>query len=333
MKKLFLLYGNDASSIDCRIKEILEELSGSHGEVNLEQLKLEKKEDLELLFHRTINLQLFQKQIVLLINVDIKLRKAIDDCMDKVLSAINVSLSSSHIIIRIYIEKYDKTLKSQLSGSVLFRKLEQLAAIEEHKKTKFWEKGEMISKVMKLANKYNLDFQEDALDLFVEIYTNEFSDVYKDIHGELLKLQTYIAPQNSVTKQHVKDLYSSGYTMEDLYLTLIEGKKKIDFKLVLDLDKNLHALYLVSFLQNRFRQALQIKAHAHANINKYEISKLIGIHVYRIEKEISQLKNITLKSLKNKIKLISDVEYKMKSGLIGNKGLLDFFLPAVLVCK
>ena len=333
MNKLFFLYGNDLSSIHCRVDEILKSLFHSQEKINSEEVLFNKEEDIDLFFNKQSSLRLFNETNLLVINIGEKIRKDLDNYSDKLINVINAALKEKNIIIKLYAEKYNKIVKNQVVESRFFIKLKHKAIIEEHEKPKYWKKEEIRSRVVNFINKHNLDFHDDAVDLYVEIYTSEHSSVHNNLNGELLKMETYVAPGKKVNKHDIEALYSASYNLEDLYLILIGSKKQIDFRLLSELDKNIPPLYLISVLQTRLRLALQIKAYSESKLNKLEISKLTGLHVYRVEKEMSKLSNIRLADLKAKVSLLSDVEYKIKTGLLGSKNILDYLLPSVFIHK
>jgi hypothetical protein len=72
MNKLFLLYGNDQESINIRTGEILKETFGHAGQINAEEISLEKNKDVEQFLARTVNLNIFSQNTFLIIKIKFK---------------------------------------------------------------------------------------------------------------------------------------------------------------------------------------------------------------------------------------------------------------------
>lgn len=319
MQKIYLFYGDDLNSISNRIKDI-----AGNQDITLEKIELNKKEDLEKLFNTGSNLPLFLNMSLTQVYLNSKLLKIIEEDETNFISFIKNTSQYKTVIVVVYFEKFNKTVKDQIVESKFLKTLKKDLVLveEEHAKLKSWQREQIKAKVNHFAHKYNLKFEPRALELFLECLKDKLDNLEKEIQ----KLYTYILPNGIVSEQTIKDLYMSTSSLDDLYKLLISSKKLSVNKIIIQLDKLKSPLYLIAALQNKIRQALLIKAYLESNNNLYKISKLTGIHSYQLEKNIAQLKDVSSDHLMKTLSKLSNLEYKTKTGLVSDKNVLNLLV-------
>lgn len=208
----------------------------------------------------------------------------------------------------------------QFEQSFLFN-LEKDKPEEELPVYPYWQLNEIKNKVLTSAKKYNLKFEKDALDNFVGI----FKEKQHLIKKELEKLSTYLMPETLVSNEVINTLYSSSYNIDEIYSMILSGSFNTSAIDTL----NRSDLYILSALQNKLRRSYELKVYAESKMTKDQISKLTELHPYRVEKELQALKNVSLDFLKSAIHKLSEIEFKVKRGMINSANALEIFLVSL----
>ena len=315
MNKIYLFYGNDLNFISEKISEIVNNES-NNGELNHEVINLETQNDFEELLNSTSTLNLFAQNSLMEIKLSYKLLLSVEE---EFLSFINNTAKLKTVIIVLSLDKYNNNLKNEILKSKLLKGLKDVAQIEEAVKLRYWQKDQIKSKINLLAKKYNLQFDNNAQDLICEC----FGDDLDNLNQDFLKLKTYTMPDNHVSCDVIKDLFLSKVNIDDLFKALVSNKQGSFRQLVDALNKSYSSLYLIASLQNKLRSALGLKTYLESNMNIYQISKLMGVNFYRLEKESQDIKNISSDQIKKTILILSDLEYKVKSGYLKDDKALD----------
>lgn len=315
MSNIFFLYGDDEDEI---LREVNNK-SSTNNFFNFDKKTIEKKDDLEKFYLECSELSLFEKESVLLIYLDNNGFKLLEDDKDRFCNFLNANNKYKAAILIYIVKNTNKNLKNQIMESTFIKYLN--ATIEEYTKLRYWQKTEMRQKIVQKAHKCDLTFDEDALDLFLECINIETIN----IDAELEKIKMYLLPENQVTTSAINDLFFGGASIEDLYELIIKANTVSVHNLINGLQK-INPLYLIASLQNKLRHALKIKACSEEDLNIYNISKLTGIHSYRLEKELNKLKNTSTAYLKKLVTTLSDIEYKIKNGFMQEDNALDLLM-------
>lgn len=327
MKKIYFLFGDDDFLILDRVREITSQLNTVQNDsLKTEKLELHNIEDLDSFYAQGSNMSLFPENSVLIIEINTKLFKHIDkECTDFV-NLISSILVYKTILLVFSLEKFDKALIKLIKESVFYKKLSSVATVQEFFKLKYWQVAEIKERVKLLAKNNDIQFEENALSLFVEC----FKEQLEYVSSELQKLKTCILPQKLVTEKLVEELYFSGFNIDDLYSFILYSKQDLVFSLLDQLLKLKSPIYLIASLQNKFRQALQIKSLLESNTPVYQMSKITGINSYKTEKLKSELKNISLKRIQNILEVLSNIEFKTKTGVVAPQDAMDMILIKTL---
>lgn len=317
MKNVYFIFGDDFNLVTERVNEISVGLKNPQ----IEKIELKESEDLEQFFLYETNLQLFPANMLLQINLSSKCFKNLEKGPGQFISFLDKLSIIKTIIILFYTEKLDKGIKKQILESPFISSFGDRLIIEQFYKLKPWQTDQIKLFVNKTINKYNLKIDDGALNLFIDCFREKLDYIPQ----ELKKIQTYLLPDNFITYELINKMYYVSVNVDDLYNSII-NKNKTSLKLLNDeLNKDQTPVYLLALLQFKFRQALQIKYYSEHVNDTNKISKLMGIHSFIVQKELSNLKNITSKRLKEILYILSNIEYKMKTGIINSEYALDLF--------
>ncbi|MBI3589919.1 MAG: hypothetical protein HY094_00900 [Candidatus Melainabacteria bacterium] len=323
MNKIYILYGNNSLCISDRIKEILKELSSNDTRnVFVQRHKLSAAEDLDFLFNSCANLLLFTDDCLLQIDTSIKFLQTANKNSPQLTNFIKSFANYKTIVFVVNVERVDKNTKKQIYDLSVLKELSGSAQIEEFVKLKAWQINDIKAYISQLLKNYDLKFENNALNLFADYVKDDI----ENLNSELGKLQTYLLPENLVTVNTVKDLYFVSFKIEDLYKSIIQRDYLSSVSFMNQISKSFNSLYLIAVLQNKLRQALKIKSFSDISLNPFQISKLTGINSYFVEKEIISLKKTSSDCLKRIILNISQIELKIKSGVIKESNSLEMIL-------
>ena len=325
MKKIYFLFGDDINEITFRILQISSELSKqSSSPIVVERINLVDFESLENFCAQGMgtNLSLFQETSLLKIYINSKCFKFIEKDLDSFLSKINEISKIKTIVLTFWMENYEKSIRKQIIESPLLKSVSGFSVIEEYQILKFWQKEQIKNKVNDLAIKFDLRFDNNALDLFIDCLKDELENLF----CELQKIQVYILPSKLITEQIIMNLYLGGFNIDDLYESIVLQKGKSISTLINKLDKLKTPLYFIASLQHKLRQAFYVKTYAEQSENSFQInkiSKITGINPYKTEKVLTQLKNVPLSWLRKVIRQLSELEFRVKSGIVSDKNAIE----------
>lgn len=315
-KKCYFLFGDDALAVGLRVKEIVTELNC----LTVEKVNIDSKESIEKLFQLLSAQSLFSAKSLISVKINLKALKLLNEMADSFVKIITSQLAFKSIIFIFLESRVDKNVRKQLEQSELFLGVRNECLLEEFIKPNYWQTAQIKSYVLNLAAKLELRFENDALELFVEAVKDNLDIVY----AELQKLKIFLLPDNCVTSEIVKKNYFFGLNIESFYEKIISRDFNMIDQVVNELSSTYSPIYLLAALQNKLRIAYKIKLFLTAKgMNASQISKLLGIHPYKVELEIKKLAGITIDYLANFISKLSDIEYKVKRGIVNVNHLVD----------
>ena len=327
MKKIFFLYGSDYIAITVRINELKEQI-GNSSNLAVENYILSKLDDIELFFNQSLSLSLFQNFSLEVIQINLRAFNHLEKRTEEFIGFIENLSANKFVFMFLHVEKLDKITAKKILDSELFKQLKKIAVFEEFNKLMPWQIEQIKEKIIKTSKKYSLNFNEKALDLYFE----HVKENLNDLEIELRTIQLYLMPNNSVDEKCINALFNAGLNIDDLFDAIVSYKSVSISTLGSLLDKIDSPLYIIAALQNKFRQALSIKICLESNIGIYQISKHLGINSYKLEKDISKIKNVSSKFLVGIISKLSELELKVKTGIINEKNLIDLLSIQCIPC-
>ncbi len=321
MKKVYFLCGSDYLSIQDRIDEIKTQVGGC-GNLSVVKCTLSKLDEVESYFCEPSTLSLFQNTLFEIVSINLRTFNNLEKRVDEFVNFIKERSLSRFVVVLLHMEKFDKTTSKKVYDSELFKELKNIAVFEEFNKLMPWQLEQIKERVVKVAKKYNLTFNQAALNLYVE----HIKENLNNLEIELRSLQLFLIPDTLVNEKCIGDLFYSDLNIDDLFEALIGLKPFSVLGLNRIIDKFDSPLYIIAALQNKLRQLLAAKVYQSSNIGIYQTSKLLGVNSYKLEKDISKASNVSSELLSNLVLQLSDIELKIKKGLVGNKDIIDLIL-------
>ncbi len=318
MRKPHFLYGSDYTAITARINELKKEI-GNSPNLTVENHVLTKLDEIDFFLNQPSSLSLFKDSSLEIIELNLRAFNHLEKKSNTFVDFIQNCSFNKSIILFLHIEKIDKTLSKKLSDSELFKQLKSIAIFNEFNKLMPWQTEQIKEKIIKLAERFSLNFNKEALDLYID----HIKDNLNDLEQELRTIHLYLLPNNLVDENCINTLFNAGLDIDDLFDALIGYQLISASKLTRLISKFDSPLYIIAALQSKFRQALSIKSHLELNISIYQISQIFNFNSYKLEKDINKLKNISSYSLINTIAKLSDIELKVKTGLVSDKSIID----------
>lgn len=326
MEKCYLFCGNDFNAINKRIKEIsLDLFNKSDMEVVHKKYEFNKLDDILILKDNLSSTPLFNNSVLSTFYLNPKLLKLDEKWIEDFIKLFKITPLNSYFVIVIYFDRYNRTVKDSLYDSLFFKSLVKRSHFEEFVKLYPWQLNAIREGILKLAIEHDLTFEEDALDLFVEC----FKDNLENINVELQKLQVYLIPLKVISKAVVEKLYLSNLSIDEVFSYLLKNqflKDNCFGNIFQKFKTHKLPLYLIAALQNKFREAMQIKVLSEKRKNAYQISKLTGLSSYKIQKDLQTLQLIQVEFISKIVLMLSQVEYKIKTGIIKQENALDMIL-------
>ncbi|WP_121616862.1 DNA polymerase III subunit delta [Virgibacillus halodenitrificans] len=151
------------------------------------------------------------------------------------------------------------------------------------------------------------------------------------LDNELHKMAIYIDEEESITENTVDQMVAK--TLEQNVFTLVEKvtTRKLDeaFTILYDLlRQNEEPIKILALLLRQFRIIFQSKILLQQSVPQKDIAKQLKLHPYAVKVAINQGRQYEGEELKDILRTLTEVDYKMKTG--GNKQLLlEMFLTSL----
>ena len=305
MNNNFLLEYTDTFSLNKKIKELTNDKldNSTYTTYDLEEHTIETViEDLDTFSLLTEGKIIVVKHIELLSSED-KNTKQLLKYLD------NSSKCNTLILISNKLDSRKKITK-ELKNKTTYIKLE----------------SDPLDTIKKILKDYKLS--KDVINLILE-YTNSNIDA---INNECEKLINYKLDEKEITLEDAKKLLHKHRTDENQILfDLIKFIALKDKKNSLIKYKNLKELQIddmaiIGLLESQLRLMFQTALLKEQRLSKNEIAKQLDIHPYRIEKTIELLYSTSKEEIKELIKKLADLDYKIKSGQLTTKDFFEMFI-------
>ena len=135
----------------------------------------------------------------------------------------------------------------------------------------------------------------------------------REFATEIEKLSLLAYPNKKVTAKMVKEICISNQDIFNFADYIMKGQKGLALlELKRLLDKK-HPLELLAATQTMMRKWILIKLKS-TTMSASEISKVVGQHEFVVKQTIQKLKNTSLKDLVHLKEMLTEAEYKIKSG-------------------
>lgn len=162
----------------------------------------------------------------------------------------------------------------------------------------------------------------------ISIYSNNNLDIIKTECDKLINYKDdKTITVGDVEKLVVKHLGDSSNIIFDLvkYISSSDKKRALEqYKLLQEY--NIDDISLIGLIESQLRLLEEVSIYRKEGLYKDDIATKLNIHPYRIQKTMELLSTTNISSINNLIKNLSEIDYKVKSGLIDSKDCILMYI-------
>jgi DNA polymerase-3 subunit delta len=208
-----------------------------------------------------------------------------------------------------------KKIDSSLKITKLIQKIGQIQAFEAFKS---YQEKDLVDWIIKCASSKDVKINRDVA---LVLLLNTGPELRK-LDLELEKLKLHAAPKNLITKEAVLSLCSS---YENIFVLLdywLKNKKSLSLIELHKLYEKDHPLKILATLHTLIRRWIKIKIESKTK-NSFEISKIVNIHKFVIEKDLEKLRSVSVEDLIKLKNNLVHAEFNIKAGMVDAETALD----------
>ncbi len=162
----------------------------------------------------------------------------------------------------------------------------------------------------------------------ISIYSNNNIDIIKTECDKLINYKDdKTITVSDVEKLVVKHLGDSSNIIFDLvkYISSSDKKRALEqYKLLQEY--NIDDISLIGLIESQLRLLEEVSIYKKEGLYKDDIATKLNIHPYRIQKTMELLSSTNITSINNLIKNLSEIDYKVKAGLIDSKDCILMYI-------
>ena len=215
------------------------------------------------------------------------------------------------LIFTVYEDKIDERKK-------ITKKIREVGKV-----LSFNDDADMVSFVRSNLKGYKIDFET------VKLFLSRVGTNPLNILNEINKIKLYKGDNNVISSDDIITL-----TVKSLDISifkLIDDIVKKDVTGALEIYENMRLmneepLKIIIMLANQFRIMYQVKGLFSKGKSEKEIADILKIHPYRVKLALSNSRNYKAETLLNYLNILSDIDFKIKSGLINKDVAFYMFL-------
>lgn len=92
------------------------------------------------------------------------------------------------------------------------------------------------------------------------------------------------------------------------------------------LSYNIESYALFGLLESQYRLLYQVKVLNKRNISYNDMASILEVHPFRVKKTLELVRYYTLKEIRKLLKNLSDIDFKIKSGIYENNIIIDLLI-------
>ena len=165
---------------------------------------------------------------------------------------------------------------------------------------------------------------------------NLLDEYYKDdlerLISETKKLALAFINTKKITYKEALDLLVKPLNKQDTLafdlvreIALKDKKKALNIYNEL-LSYNIESYALFGLLESQYRLLYQVKVLNKRNISYNDMASILEVHPFRVKKTLELVRYYTLKEIRKLLKNLSDIDYKIKSGIYENNIIIDLLI-------
>lgn len=162
--------------------------------------------------------------------------------------------------------------------------------------------NKLINKIIEYSNN-NVDIIKNECDKLILYKENNKEITEEDIQKVVVK---HLGESNDIVFELIK------------YISSKDKKRALNKYLLLE-EYNIDDISLIGLLESQLRLMMEINILMDERKSKNQIATELNTHPYRIQKTMELLTSVSKKEIIKLIKDLSDIDYKIKAGIINSK--------------
>ncbi|MBP3920882.1 MAG: DNA polymerase III subunit delta [Bacilli bacterium] len=301
---IYLLYGDEKFLINEEIKDIIKKEKIESISISKYDLEINTMKDI---IDDAYTLSLFdERKIIIVDNLDLYIKN-----------------EKNTEILDEYVDNQNENVIIIFTASNLDNKKKIVKKLKTKVKTQEFNKLKNISNIVKkMFDDYKIDYS--CVDLLIKLVGNDLGI----IKSEVEKIKTYKSSKE-ITRQDILELVSINNTDDifDLINYIVNKDKENAFQVYDNLIMhNEEPIKIIITLANQFRLIYQVKELYKEGNSRDRIAEILKVHPYRIKIALEKSNNYSSKILLKYLSQLSDIDYKIKNGLIDKNLALELFI-------
>lgn len=180
--------------------------------------------------------------------------------------------------------------------------------------------------VKDMLKDYNVEYR--VIDLLEEYYSDDIERLISETKKLALAfIDTKNITYNDAITILVKPLNKQDMLAFDLVREIALKNKKRAVNIYNELiNYNIESYALIGLLESQYRLLYQVKVLNKRNISNNDIASVLEVHPFRVKKTLELVRYYTLKEIRKIIKNLSDIDFKIKSGVYENNIIIDLLI-------
>ncbi|OFS64136.1 MULTISPECIES: DNA polymerase III subunit delta [Nosocomiicoccus] len=320
MEKLYLVYGKNRVRIDETVNKLTKDYLATVDDFNRIVFDYIETE-IEHIIEECITLPFLSDRKVVIVKDAFlftaeKKRTSIDHNIDKMIQYIEDKEDDTLLIFVTSAEKLDNRKKI----TKLIKKQGKIIECEE------MNERELVQHINDAVKSEGLTIRNDAVNELL----NRTGANYTIVKNELEKLMLFAHDIITVEDVNIivsKSLEANVFSLTDFILKN-QKREAVDVFRDLILQKE-EPIKLLGLISSQFRLYYQTKILMNEGMRQDEISSRLKVHPYRVKLAMSQVNQYPLEVLLQKMVLIRDMDYELKSTYLDSEALFEVFISKI----
>jgi len=224
----------------------------------------------------------------------------------------------------LFISRIQRESGKKIDSSLKITKLiQKIGRVEAFEAFKAYQEKDLIEWISKCSSSKGVKINKDAALVLLQ----NTGPQLRKLNSEIEKLKLNAAPETIITKEAVISLcssYENIFVLAEYWLQNKKSKAIIELHKLYEKD---HPLRIIATLQTLLRRWLKIKIESKTK-NSFEISKIVNLHKFVVEKDVVKLRNVSIERLVDFKKHLTNTEFSIKSGEIDAELALDLAISS-----
>ena len=180
--------------------------------------------------------------------------------------------------------------------------------------------------VKDILKEYDVEYR--VINLLEEYYSEDLERLI----SETKKLALAFINTKKITYKDALDLLVKPLNKQDTLafdlvreIALKDKKKALNIYNEL-LSYNIESYALFGLLESQYRLLYQVKVLNKRNISYNDMASILEVHPFRVKKTLELVRYYTLKEIRKLLMNLSDIDYKIKSGIYENNIIIDLLI-------